>query len=94
MTEAEKRAAYLEWINRYCKQAWVDEYVDPLTQETVASTIPLGVELILQEIVKKNPAEWNVTSKSFEGLSVSYSGEGPLDAFKLHLRPYRKVRML
>ena len=88
MTESERRAAYLDWINRYCNQDFIDD------DDPEENTIPPGVELVLQDMVKSDPLDFNVASERAEGLAVTYGNGGLVESFKIHLRPYRRVRFL
>ena len=87
----DKRKAYLDWINRYCNTNYYDEYVDEETQETIPTNIPDGLEIILQDMINVNPADFGVTSEKAEGLSVTYA-DNALSGYKLALTPYRRFR--
>ena len=85
----DRRAAYLEWINRYCNTNYYDEYTED--GEVIPTNIPDGLELILQDMVNVNPADFGVTSERAEGLAVTYQ-DGALSSYRLALTPYRRFR--
>ena len=88
MTEAEIRAAYLDWINRYCNQEFVD------SEDPEENTIPPGVEFVLSKIVKEDPSKLSVVSESLEGLSQTFREGGKMDSYKQMLIAYRRLRVV
>lgn len=61
MTDEEKRAAYLEWINNKTGQNYTDD-----------DTLPVIVELILEKLVELDNTEVNIKSKSQGGRSITF----------------------
>ncbi len=90
MTEAETRAAYLEWINDYCKQ----EYTE--------ANAPGGVKLALADLMRMKllpVGATGVASQSAADLSMSFQagadGGSPLPAtIRADLIPYCRMPTL
>ena len=83
MTAQERRDAYFQWIVDYTGQDW----------ETEADA-PSSIDLLLTDMVTRDPGDLAKTSESIDGLSQTWGGDGVMESWKLHLRPYRKVRFL
>jgi hypothetical protein len=66
MTESEKRAAYLEWINNKTGQNYVDD-----------DSLPAVVELILEKLMEMDGQDVNIKSESQGGRSVTFADDMP-----------------
>ena len=80
MTESEKRAAYLEWINNKTGQNYVDD--DSLTAV---------VELILEKLMELDGQDVNIKSESQGGRSVTFAEDMPGQIKEL-MNSVRKVK--
>jgi hypothetical protein len=80
MTESEKRAAYLEWINHKTGQNYVDD-----------DSLPAVVELILEKLMELDGQDVNVKSKSQGGRSVTFAEDMPGQIKEL-MNSVRKVK--
>ena len=80
MTESEKRAAYLEWINNKTGQNYVDD-----------DSLPAVVELILEKLMEMDGQDVNVKSESQGGRSVTFVEDMPGQIKEL-MNSVRKVK--
>lgn len=82
MTEEEKRAAYLEWINAETGQNF---------SEADGEELPALVELVLEKLVEMDGDKVNVKSVKQGGRSITFV-DGMSDKVKDLLGPLRKLR--
>jgi hypothetical protein len=80
MTESEKRAAYLEWINNKTGKNYVDD-----------DSLPAVVELILEKLMEMDGQDVNVKSESQGGRSVTFADDMPGQIKEL-MNSVRKVK--
>ena len=80
MTESEKRAAYLEWINNKTGQNYVDD-----------DSLPAVVELILEKLMELDGQDVNIKSESQGGRSVTFADDMPGQIKEL-VNSVRKVK--
>ena len=80
MTESEKRAAYLEWINNKTGQNYVDD-----------DSSPAVVELILEKLMELDGQDVNIKSESQGGRSVTFVEDMPGQIKEL-MNSVRKVK--
>ena len=80
MTESEKRAAYLEWINNKTGQNYVDD-----------DSLPAVVELILEKLMELDGQDVNIKSESQGGRSVTFAEDMPGQIKEL-MNSVRKVK--
>ena len=80
MTESEKRAAYLEWINNKTGQNYVDD-----------DSLPAVVELILEKLMELDGQDVNIKSESQGGRSVTFVEDMPGQIKEL-MNSVRKVK--
>jgi len=80
MTESEKRAAYLEWINNKTGQNYVDD-----------DSLPAVVELILEKLMEMDGQDVNIKSESQGGRSVTFADDMPGQIKEL-MNSVRKVK--
>jgi len=80
MTESEKRAAYLEWINNKTGQNYVDD-----------DSLPAVVELILEKLMEMDGQDVNIKSESQGGRSVTFVEDMPGQIKEL-MNSVRKVK--
>ena len=80
MTESEKRAAYLEWINNKTGQNYVDD-----------DSLPAVVELILEKLMEMDGQDVNIKSESQGGRSVTFAEDMPGQIKEL-MNSVRKVK--
>lgn len=66
MTDEEKRAAYLEWINKETGQNYVDD-----------DSLPAIVELILEKLMELDDTKVNIKSRKQGGRSVTFTDGMP-----------------
>ena len=80
MTESEKRAAYLEWINNKAGQNYVDD-----------DSLPAVVKLILEKLMELDGQDVNIKSESQGGRSVTFAEDMPGQIKEL-MNSVRKVK--
>jgi hypothetical protein len=83
--EAELRAAVLDWINNYCNQEFEE------------ATMPAGVKLAFNIMLKSATRPADISSQSAGGLSISYFAGGvyaPTSSVIRCLTPYVKMKVL
>lgn len=82
MTDADKRKAYLEWINEYTNQDFTDD-----------DSLPFSIDLALEKLVDLDSSdEIGVESKSQGGKSISFASKDGIPANVMRLiEPFRKV---
>lgn len=80
MTDAEKRAAYLAWVNEETGQKYVDD-----------ESLPILVELILDKLLQMDGDQVNVKSASQGGRSITFA-EGMPEKIKELMKSLRKLR--
>jgi len=80
MTDEEKRAAYLEWINNETGQDYVGD-----------DTLPAVIDLVLDKLMSMDGDEVNIKSKSQGGRSVTFE-EGMPDKIIQMIHSVRKVK--
>ena len=82
MTEEEKRAAYLEWINAETGQNYT---------ESEEESLPALVELALEKLLEMDGDKVNIKSISQGGRSITFA-DGVSGKMVDLLKPLRKLR--
>jgi len=80
MTDEEKRAAYLQWLNEETGQSYVND-----------DTLPILVEIILDKLLEMDGDKVNVKSASQGGRSITFV-DGIPEKIKELMNPLRKLR--
>lgn len=80
MTDEEIRVAYLEMINNYTNQSFVDD-----------ETLPAVINLALSKLIDVNNTSPNVQSETEGGISKSYFKSELPPQIKMMIAPYRKL---
>ena len=84
MGEEDIEAAYLEWIEKYCNNKFSKD------------SLPGGIKLALDQLVKIDPFTFNVTSEKLSDMSQTFSDNGggiPKYIYKW-IDPYKRLRSL
>lgn len=81
--ELELRDAYLEWIERYCNNKFKKD------------DLPGGIKLALDQLIKIDPLDFNITSEKLSDMSQTFASDGDMPTFIYKwIDPYKKLRSL
>lgn len=77
---------YLKNIEDYCNVTFDSE------------DMPAGVALALDELIRTDPARYNIASEKLADLQISYNGNGVTGGLPAYIRfwiePYRRVHLV
>lgn len=83
MDETELKAAYLDWIEKYCNNTFDKD------------NLPGGIKIALDLFIKIDPLDFNITSEKLSDMAQSFANNGDIPKYLYrYLDPYKRLRSL